>query len=145
MNGKVSLTKVMYALLIALAAVFIFQALELPPARESADIGPSFYPLCLAVLIIVFAIADLFVSAHIHVKLPARELLLALGTGAVMLSAIWLSTVFGLFYVLPVAAFVTLWIAGSKRWAINAVYSVVFTGLLWALFDQLLGIPLHQL
>lgn len=62
-----------------------------------------------------------------------------------MLVAIWLSTVFGLFVVLPVAAFVTLRIAGSRRLMVNAAYSVVFTALLWGFFDKLLGIPLHQL
>lgn len=144
LNSEVSLTKVVYALLIVIAVIAIVYSTDLPPARASADIGPAVYPVSLAVLIILFAIADSFVSSRIQKKVPASELLQALGTGAVMLVAIWLSSVFGLFVVLPIAAFVTLRIAGSRRLMVNAAYSMVFTALLWGFFDKLLGIPLHQ-
>lgn len=145
MDKQVPLTKLVYVALAIFATVFLVDALKMPPPRDPSDIGSAFLPIILLLLIFVFAGIDFFVSKSMHRTISARDLVLAIVTSAVMFLTIWLGANFGLFLVLPIASFITLWIAGSRRLIANAVFSVVFVGFIWLLFDKLLGMPLHTM
>ncbi|PMR72965.1 tripartite tricarboxylate transporter TctB family protein [Billgrantia endophytica] len=141
----VPLVHIIYICLFAMGALFIWMTQAFPRPLSADDIGPAMFPIWLAIVMMTLIVVDTVISWGRAKKVPLGDVglafLFALGMG----SAVWASSRFGLFYVLPVALYTGLWVIGSRRLVVNGIFSLAMSVVLWALFDQLLSIPLSRL
>jgi hypothetical protein len=141
----VPLAPVIYLVLAGLAVVFLVTAGDFPAALSARDIGPAAFPVWLAGTMLALIAADLVISRNRMRKVPVTVPGRAAVAAALLGLVVWASERIGFFYVLPVAVFAGLWIAGSRSWIANAVFSLALPAVVWLLFDQVLMIPMSTL
>lgn len=142
---NVPLAHLIYAGLIGLAVLFLWVAADFPAPLSKYDIGPAVFPSWLAGIMLALIAVDVFMSRGRSINVRLSEVALALTFGLAMGGAVWLANRLGFFYVLPIGLFIGLWLIGSQRFLVNLVFSVAMPLILWAVFEQVLKIPLSGL
>lgn len=141
----VPLSHIIYAILFAIAVIFLWEAQTFPRPLSAGDIGAAMFPIWLSIIMMVLIVADLFLSKGQARKVPVSDLGLAVLFAICMGGTVWAASRFGFFYVLPVALFVALRLIGSNRYLANGLFSIAMPLVLWFVFDQLLNIPLSRM
>ncbi|MDI5935312.1 tripartite tricarboxylate transporter TctB family protein [Halomonas kalidii] len=141
----VPLVHIIYVCLFAMGALFIWTTQAFPRPLSAHDIGPAVFPMWLAIVMMTLIVVDTLISWGRARKVPLGNVGLAVLFALGMGSTVWASSRFGFFYVLPVALYIGLWAIGSRRLVVNGIFSLVMPVVLWAIFDQLLSIPLARL
>lgn len=142
---KIPLALLLYAGLAAVAVVLIVTAGSFPKALSARDIGPATFPLSLAVLMLILMACDAAMSWRRIERVHVRVILQAGSVALLVAMAVWCATQFGFFYVLPVALFIGLRLAGSRSLVANGIFSICLPLVLWVLFDYVLLIPIATL
>lgn len=141
----VTLSHIIYAILFAVAVIFLWEAQTFPSPLSTSDIGAAMFPVWLVIILMILIIVDLFVSRGHAQKVPYSDIVLAVLFAIGMGGTVWGASQFGFFYVLPVAMFIALRLIGSRRYLANGIFSIVMPIVLWFLFDQTLNIPLSRM
>lgn len=141
----VPLVHIIYALLFALGALFVWTARNFPGPMSQGDIGPALFPTWLAIGMMTLIVVDLFISRRQTKCVALNDIGLAVLFGFSMAGTIWAADRFGFFYILPGALFIGLWIMGSRRLLANGLFSLALPALTWLIFDYFLTIPIAEL
>lgn len=139
------LLRLIYAGLLLVAVIFLWQAQQFPGPLSRRDIGPAVFPQWLAGAIVVLCSVGLVVGWRSTPRVPWNEVALPLLVGGGVAAAVWLATLFGFFVVLPFVLFAGLWLAGSRQWVANGLFSLLLPLGTWVIFVKLLGLPLVAL
>ena len=139
---RLRLAHLIYAALLVLAVVFIWQAQGFPGAQSRRDVGPAAFPVWVAAGMIGLILLDVVVSRRLVRPTNFADLGLAAAVGGLLALSVWLASRFGFFAVLPFALFVGLWLAGSRHHVANLAFSILMPAVLWLLFDRVLLIPI---
>lgn len=141
----VPLVHIIYVCLFAMGALFIWSTQAFPKPLSAYDIGPAMFPMWLAIVMMTLIVVDTVISWGRAKKVPLGDVGLAVLFALGMGGAVWASSRFGFFYILPAALYAGLWAIGSRRMVVNGIFSLAMPLVLWLLFDQLLSIPLSRL
>lgn len=138
----VRLTALIYAGLVAVAAMFFVTALGFPPALSSGDIGPARFPQGVAIFLIVLTSIEWVVGRKSWPEVHRADFVPTFIVGAYASAVVLLAGVVGFFVIVPPALFGALWLLGERRLALMAAYSIGFTLFLWLFFSYALNEPI---
>lgn len=141
----ISFAPVIYLVLAGIAVVFLVAADGFPAALSARDIGPAAFPVWLAGAMLALIAVDLVISRHRMIRVPLSALGRAMAAAALLCATVWLAEQAGFFVILPLAVFSGLWLAGSRSWVANALFSLGLPAVIWLLFDRILMIPMSSL
>ena len=132
---------------IALALFFLIPALAMPEGSVDGAPGPGYFPIIVSVIIIILAVIQGVSYFKEDVKTFEQDETQKKNRPTLFITIVSILVYTVLFAFLPFIPLTIVfvgflnWLYG-KRWIFNALFSVSFTLILWAIFSKFLHVML---